>query len=436
MTDSSVFTDKTAAYYTLGCKLNFAETSTIGRALLERGVRTARAGEQADVCVINTCSVTEQADRKCRAMIRRARREHPRAQVIVTGCYAQLQSEEVAALEGVNLVIGAESKLDSSLYLEQLSLGASDATRIVRSDEREIRSFGHSASTTERTRYFLKVQDGCDYQCTYCTIPQARGRSRSATVTELRHEAERLVELGAREIVLTGVNIGDFGRGRSETFLDLIRSLDEVAGLDRLRISSIEPNLLKEEVIDFVATSQRIAPHFHLPLQSGSDEVLRLMRRRYDTTLFASRVAYIRERLPQAFIAADVIVGMRGESPALYEASYNYIKDLALSQLHVFTYSERAGTAALRIAHSVPARERHQRSQRLARLSAEKLSDFYCSQLGRPVRVLWEQGQRDGLMFGHSENYLRIAQPYRAELVGQLTEVTPRALSEAGDYLI
>lgn len=308
MTDTSVFEDKKAAYYTLGCKLNFAETSTIGRSLLAQGVRSVRPREVADICVINTCSVTELADKKCRTMIRKAAREHPGSFVVVTGCYAQLSPEEIADIEGVHLVIGSEKKLDIADYLD-LERPRDAGASIVRGRTKDIRTFRLSSSSDERTRHFLKVQDGCDYHCTYCTIPKARGRSRSGSIAEIVAEAERIAREGAREIVLTGVNIGDFGKGHpGEDFFALVKALDEVEGIERFRIGSIEPNLLSEEIIRYCATSRRIAPHFHIPLQSGSDEVLRLMKRRYDTALFRSRVELIRELMPHAFIGVDVIV--------------------------------------------------------------------------------------------------------------------------------
>lgn len=435
MTDTSVFEDKKAAYYTLGCKLNFAETSTIGRALLAQGIRSVRPQEQADICVINTCSVTELADKKCRTMIRKATREHPDAFVIVTGCYAQLSPEEVADIEGVDLVIGAEKKLDLAEYLD-LSTSSQPSTNIIHSRTKDIRSFRLSSSSDERTRHFLKVQDGCDYHCTYCTIPKARGRSRSGTIQEIVTEAERIASVGAREIVLTGVNIGDFGRGWGEDFFGLIRALDEVEGIERFRIGSIEPNLLSEEIIEYCAHSRRIAPHFHIPLQSGSDEVLRLMKRRYDTELFRSRVSLIRELLPHAFIGIDVIVGTRGERAEYFEDCYRFLESLPFSQLHVFSYSEREGTAALSIDHVVSPQDKHKRSQRLMHLSEERLKDFYHANLGRPLTVIWEHGNYDGLMMGHSENYIRVAQPYDEEAIGTTTRRTPHSLDASGTFVL
>lgn len=435
MTDTSVFEDKKAAYYTLGCKLNFAETSTIGRALLAQGIRSVRPQEEADICVINTCSVTELADKKCRTMIRKAAREHPGAFVIVTGCYAQLSPEEVADIEGVDLVIGAEKKLDLAEYLD-LSVSKPSSASIIHSRTKDIRSFRLSSSSDERTRHFLKVQDGCDYHCTYCTIPKARGRSRSGSVSEIVAEAERIASVGGREIVLTGVNIGDFGRGRGEDFFDLIRALDEVEGIERFRIGSIEPNLLSEKIIEYCARSRRIAPHFHIPLQSGSDEVLRLMKRRYDTELFRSRVALIQELLPQAFIGIDVIVGTRGEEAEYFEDCYRFLESIPFSQLHVFSYSEREGTAALSIDHVVSPQDKHRRSQRLMQLSEERLKAFYCSNLGRELTVIWEHGNYNGLMMGHSENYIRVAQPYDEEAIGTTTHLTPQHLDASGTFVL
>ena len=435
MTDTSVFEDKKAAYYTLGCKLNFAETSTIGRALLAQGIRSVRPQEEADICVINTCSVTELADKKCRTMIRKAAREHPGAFVIVTGCYAQLSPEEVADIEGVDLVIGAEKKLDLAEYLD-LSVSKPSSASIIHSRTKDIRSFRLSSSSDERTRHFLKVQDGCDYHCTYCTIPKARGRSRSGSVGEIVAEAERIASVGGREIVLTGVNIGDFGRGRGEDFFDLIQALDQVEGIERFRIGSIEPNLLSEKIIEYCARSRRIAPHFHIPLQSGSDEVLRLMKRRYDTELFRSRVSLIQELLPQAFIGIDVIVGTRGEEAEYFEDCYRFLESIPFAQLHVFSYSEREGTAALSIDHVVSPQDKHRRSQRLMQLSEERLKAFYSTNLGRELTVIWEHGNYNGLMMGHSENYIRVAQPYDEEAIGTTTRLTPQHLDASGTFVL
>lgn len=437
MTDNLVFENKTAAYYTLGCKLNFAETSSIGRSLLEQGVRTARAGEHAEICVINTCSVTELADKKCRYMIRKAQREHPGAFIVVTGCYAQLAPEEVSALDGVNLVVGGEYKLNIAEHLSAIPELSPERRLLLAGKTKDIKTFQISSSYDERTRHFLKVQDGCDYQCSYCTIPAARGRSRNGTIAEIVAEAKRIVSEGGLEIVLTGVNIGDFGRTTGETFLDLLKALDQIEGLLRLRISSVEPNLLKEEIIDYCAESRCIAPHFHIPLQSGSNEVLKLMRRRYNRELFSSRVAYIKSKLPDAFIGIDVIVGTRGELPEYYEDCVAYLTELDYAQLHVFSYSERPGTDALKIEYSVDPRERHKRSQRLQRLSEQKLRAFYMTQIGKPQRVIWEEGaNEDGLMSGYSDNYVRVGKPYDASSVGTVSYVTPTRIDENSQLLV
>ena len=336
MIDQTVFQNKTASYYTLGCKLNFAETSAIGRQLLNSGVTRARKGQQADICVINTCSVTELADKKGRQAIRKVIQENPSAFVVVTGCYAQLKPEEVAGIDGVDLVLGAEQKLDVVSYLDDLK--KKDKSEVVTSKTHRIRSFVPSISADDRTRYFLKVQDGCDYFCSFCTIPFARGRSRNGAIADLVKQAEQVVEEGGKEIVLTGVNIGDFGHTTKERFIDLIKALDQVEGVDRYRISSIEPNLLSDEVIDFVASSRRFAPHFHMPLQAGSDAVLQLMKRRYDTALFRHKIEKIKTILPHAFIGVDVIVGVRGETDDYFEEGRAFIESLDFSQLHVFTY--------------------------------------------------------------------------------------------------
>ncbi len=436
MIDNSVFQEKKASYYTLGCKLNFAETSGVGRSLLEQGVRTARTGEMADICVINTCSVTEQANKKCRNVIRKAKRENPNAFIVVTGCYAQLNPEDLSSMEEVNLVLGSEEKLELVKYLAEMDELNPKAKNIISAKTKDIKVFQISSSSDERTRHFLKVQDGCDYHCTYCTIPKARGRSRNGTIEEILQECNRIAESGGREIVLTGVNIGDFGRTTGESFLDLLKALDQVEGIERFRIGSVEPNLLNEEIIDFCAGSKRIAPHFHIPLQSGSPEVLKLMRRRYTRDLFTSRVEYIRERLPNAFIGVDVIVGSRGETEEYYEDCFNYLQDLPCSQIHVFSYSERPGTAALNIPFVVTPRDKHKRSQRLLRMSEAKLKAFYKGNIGKELSVIWEDNEQNGLMTGFSENYVRVARPYDKDLVGSIQKFIPSALSEDGLFLI
>ena len=391
MIDTTIFQDKVAVYYTLGCKLNFAETSSIGKTLKEAGVRTARKGEKADICVINTCSVTEMADKKCRQAIHRLSRQHPDAFIVVTGCYAQLKPGQVADIEGVDLVLGAEQKGELMNYLGNLQKHTHGEAVVTAT--KDIRTFSPSCSRGDRTRYFLKVQDGCDYFCSYCTIPFARGRSRNGKIEDLVAQARQAAAEGGKEIVLTGVNIGDFGKSTGETFFDLVKALDEVEGIERYRISSIEPNLLTDEIIEYVVQSRRFMPHFHIPLQSGCDEVLKLMRRRYDTALFASKVKKIKEVMPDAFIGVDVIVGTRGETPEYFEKAYEFISGLDVTQLHVFSYSERPGTQALKIDYVVSPEEKHQRSQRLLALSDEKTQAFYARHIGHTLPVLMEKSK-------------------------------------------
>ena len=421
MIDTSIFQDKKAVYYTLGCKLNFAETSTIGKTLKEAGVRTVRRGEKADICVINTCSVTEMADKKCRQAIHRLTKEHPGAFVVVTGCYAQLKPDQVSEIEGVDLVLGAEQKGDLVNYLGSLEKHAHGEAVITAT--KDIRTFVPSCSRGDRTRYFLKVQDGCDYFCSYCTIPFARGRSRNGRIADLVAQAREVAAEGGKEIVLTGVNIGDFGKSTGETFFDLIRALDEVEGIERYRISSIEPNLLTDEIIDFVASSKRFMPHFHIPLQSGCDEVLKLMRRRYDTALFAHKIQRIKELMPDAFIGVDVIVGTRGETPEYFEQAYEFIRGLDITQLHVFSYSERPGTQALKIDYVVPAEEKHRRSQRLLALSDEKTKSFYMRYIGKEAKVLMEHSKPGTKMHGFTDNYIRVELENDDRLDNQIVDV-------------
>lgn len=424
MIDTTIFENKTAAYYTLGCKLNFAETSTIGKTLAAAGVRKAREGERADICVINTCSVTELADKKCRQAIRRIHKEHPGAFVVATGCYAQLKPEEVAAIEGVDLVLGAEQKLDILQYINSLQkCGEDEAGRVAVTPSKDIRRFSPSCSADDRTRHFLKVQDGCDYFCSYCTIPFARGRSRNGSIASLVRQAEEVAREGGREIVLTGVNIGDFGKTTGESFLDLIRALDRVEGIERYRISSIEPNLITDEAIDFVAGSRSFMPHFHIPLQSGSDSVLKLMRRRYDTALFRHKIEKIKQVVPEAFIGVDVIVGTRGETAAYFEETRRFLEDLDITQLHVFSYSERPGTMALRIDNPVPPEEKHRRSQVLLELSERKLTAFYEAHIGEMARVLVEHTQHGEWMHGFTENYIKVELPYDERLSNEVRSV-------------
>lgn len=421
MIDTTVFQDKTAVYYTLGCKLNFSETSTIGKILREAGVRTSRKGEKADICVVNTCSVTEMADKKCRQAIHRLVKQHPGAFVVVTGCYAQLKPGDVSKIDGVDLVLGAEQKSDLLHYLGNLQKHQEGEAHT--SALKDIRSFAPSCSRGDRTRFFLKVQDGCDYYCSYCTIPLARGRSRNGTVASMVEQARRAAAEGGKEIVLTGVNIGDFGKSTGETFFDLVKALDEVEGIERYRISSIEPNLLTDEIIEFVSHSRRFMPHFHIPLQSGSDDVLALMRRRYDTALFASKINRIKEVMPDAFIGVDVIVGTRGETEEFFENAYRFIESLDITQLHVFSYSERPGTQALKIDHVVTPDEKHKRSQRLLALSEEKTKAFYTRHIGQTMSVLMEKSKPGTPMHGFTANYIRVEVENEPSLDNQLVTV-------------
>lgn len=433
MIDTTVFQDKKAVYYTLGCKLNFSETSSIGKMLKDVGVRTVRKGEKADICVINTCSVTEIADKKCRQAIHRLTKQHPGAFVVVTGCYAQLKPEQVSNIEGVDLVLGAEQKGELINYLG--SLEKHEHGEAITTATKDIRSFAPSCSRGDRTRYFLKVQDGCDYFCSYCTIPFARGRSRNGKIEDLVAQARQAAAEGGKEIVLTGVNIGDFGKTTEETFFDLVKALDQVEGIERFRISSIEPNLLTDEIIEYVAHSRAFMPHFHIPLQSGCDEVLKLMRRRYDTALFASKIRKIKELMPDAFIGVDVIVGTRGETPEYFEKAYEFIRGLDVTQLHVFSYSERPGTQALKIDFVVPAEEKHQRSQRLLALSDEKTKAFYARHIGQEANVLMEKSKAGMPMHGFTENYIRVELEHDDSLDNHLVQVRMGEFNEDGTAL-
>ena len=408
-----LFAGKKAAYFTLGCKLNFAETSTVGQQLRQMGVQTAKRGEVADMCIINTCSVTEVADQKCRQAIHRLVKHHPGALVVVTGCYAQLKPEQVAAIDGVDLVLGAEQKGQILEYIAQRLAMMPEERALVAHEHHtvrtaDIRTFMPSCSCGDRTRYFLKVQDGCDYYCTYCTIPKARGRSRNGSIASLVEQAREAAEQGGKEIVITGVNIGDFGRTTGESFLDLIKALDKVEGIERYRISSIEPNLLTDEVIEFCAGSRAFMPHFHIPLQSGSDEVLKLMRRRYDSELFARKVEYVRQLMPDAFIGVDVIVGTRGETAELFADALDFMERIDVSQYHVFSYSERPGTMALRIPHTVSPQEKHDRSQQVIALSDRRLDAFYARFMGQVRPVLLEHSSQAGVVHGFTDNYIRV----------------------------
>ena len=418
MIDTAAFQGKKAAYFTLGCKLNFSETSTFGKMLQQMGVQTAEKGEQADICLINTCSVTEVADHKCRQAIHRLVRENPGAFVVVTGCYAQLEPEKVAHIEGVDLVLGSNEKANliqflSDGFIRRDSCGGRDhniATyRAVKT--KDIKSFAPSCSRGNRTRYFLKVQDGCDYFCTYCTIPYARGFSRNPTIASLVAQAEEAAREGGKEIVLTGVNIGDFGKTTGEQFIDLVKALDGVEGIQRYRISSLEPDLLSDELIEYCAQSRAFMPHYHIPLQSGSDTVLKLMHRHYDRQLFADKIHRIKDVMPDAFIGVDVMVGCRGETPECFEETYDFLRELDVTQLHVFPYSERPGTSALSIPYVVADLDKRQRSQRLLELSDQKTEAFYEHHRGQEAEVLFEKATRGRAMHGFTKNYIRVELP-------------------------
>ena len=406
-----------AAFHTLGCKLNFSETSTLARQLGEAGYARVHLDDAPDVVVINTCSVTDHADAKCRNAVRRAMQSNPEAFVVVVGCYAQLKPSEITQIEGVDLVLGAGEKFNLVEHLEGASKG--EEARALASEIKEVRDFVPGFSSGDRTRTFLKVQDGCNYFCAFCTIPLARGRSRSATVADTVREAQKAVAAGAKEIVLTGVNIGDFGTAHGETLLDLIQALDGLDGVTRFRISSIEPNLLTDEIIAFVGQSERFQPHFHIPLQSGSDNILSAMRRRYRTELYRNRIARIRELMPEASIGVDVIVGFPGETDEEFMATVDFIKSLEISYLHVFTYSERPNTTALRIDDVVPVPVRKERNKTLRNLSLKAQRAQYEANLGKTVDVLFEDAEEDGLRMGYTSNYVRVAVP-SAEVEGNV----------------
>lgn len=416
MIDSAAFQGKTAKFYTLGCKLNFSETSTFARTLYNMGVHEAKKSEVADIVLINTCSVTEVADHKCRQIINRMVRQNPGAFVIVMGCYAQLESETVANIEGVNLVLGSNEKANLVQYLsdawnkveEVATANGEENKKYHTVKTKDITTFQASCSRGNRTRYFLKVQDGCNYFCTYCTIPYARGFSRNPSIASLVKQAEEAVAEGGREIVLTGVNIGDFGRTTSESFLDLVKALDKVEGIERYRISSLEPDLIDDELIAYCATSKHFMPHFHIPLQSGSDEVLKLMHRHYDRALFANKINLIKEYMPNAFIGVDVMVGSRGEKPEYFEDCYNFLDALPVTQLHVFPYSERPGTSALSIPYVVDPREKKHRANRLLKLSDQKTQAFYAQHIGQEADILFEKAVRGKAMHGFTDNYIRV----------------------------
>ena len=413
MIDTAAFQGKKAAYYTLGCKLNFSETSTFAKMLSEMGVVPAAEGEKADICLINTCSVTETADHKCRQAIHRMVRENEGAFVVVTGCYAQLESETVSKIDGVDLVLGSNEKANLIQYLSDAWSMPHEGHlhRYHHVKTKDIQTFQPSCSRGNRTRYFLKVQDGCNYFCTYCTIPYARGFSRNPTIASLVAQAEQAAKEGGKEIVLTGVNIGDFGRTTGESFLDLVKALDQVEGIKRYRISSLEPDLIDDALMDYCAHSRAFMPHFHIPLQSGNDEVLRLMHRRYTRDVFAHKINLIKQEMPDAFIGVDVMVGCRGERPEYFEDCYQFLDSLPVTQLHVFPYSERPGTSALAIKYKVSDKDKKLRAHRLLQLSDEKTTAFYAAHIGQEAQVLFEKAAHGKAMRGFTENYIRVELP-------------------------
>ncbi|MGN7819605.1 tRNA (N(6)-L-threonylcarbamoyladenosine(37)-C(2))-methylthiotransferase MtaB [Chitinophaga sp. 22536] len=417
---------KTVAFHTLGCKLNFSETSTLSRLLEQDGFVKTDFENTADVYVINTCSVTDNADKECRQLVRRIQRRAPESMVVITGCYAQLKPQEIASIEGVDLVLGAAEKFNITEHLKTLTKG--NSAKICSCDIEDVNTFHASYSVNDRTRTFLKVQDGCDYSCTFCTIPMARGKSRSDSVNSVVENAVQLAASGVKEIVLTGVNLGDFGKGlhggkkREESFYELIQELDKVEGIERYRISSIEPNLLSNEIIEFVANSQRFMPHFHIPLQSGNNEILGLMRRRYRRELYAEKVALIKQFMPHCSIGVDVIVGFPSESDAHFQDTYDFLHNLDVSYLHVFTYSERANTPALEINPVVPVNIRHERNKQLRNLSHKKQQYFQEQHLNQTRKVLFESHSKDGMMEGYTDNYIRVTTHFREEWVNQLVD--------------
>lgn len=421
---------KKAAFYTLGCKLNFSETSTIAGAFKEVGFDRVGFEEEADVYVINTCSVTNQGDKASRNIIRQAVKKNPNAMVIVVGCYSQLKPDEVGHIEGVDMVLGTQEKFHIPAYLGNLE--KRPTTEIKTTRLADIKSYHKAFSWGDRTRSFLKIQDGCDYYCSFCTIPYARGKSRNDTIENTVNEARKAVKKGYKEVVLTGVNIGDYGKSSGENFLDLLKALEKVEGLHRLRLGSIEPNLLKDEIIELVAGSNVIMPHFHIPLQSGSDEVLSLMKRRYSTGLFAHRIHKIRELVPHAFIGVDMIAGTNGETEKLFQESYDFINGLEISQLHAFTYSERSGTQALKIPWKVDVEDRKRRTQMYINLSEKKLRVFYQKHLDTKQTVLFESQKNGENMNGFTENYIKVETTFNEDLINELQEVELQSILPNG----
>lgn len=425
---------KKVAFYTLGCKLNFSETSTIGRSFKEMGFETVKPIEKADIYVINTCSVTDHADKKCRQVIKKFIKTNPNAFIVVIGCYAQLKPKEISEIPGVDLVLGTNEKFNIHKYIDHLEKKGTGEMHPC--EVESVKDFQSSYSMGDRTRCFLKIQDGCDYFCTYCTIPYARGGSRNMSISDTVKEAEKVAEQGAKEIILTGVNIGDFGQSTNENFFDLIKELEKVKGIERFRISSIEPNLLSNEIIEFVAHSKKFVNHFHIPLQAGSNHVLKLMKRRYNRELFAQRITKIKELTPDAFIGVDVIAGSRGEREEDFLDAYNFINELPISQLHVFPYSERQGTKALEIKETVQPEDKKKRAKMFQILSEKKLRAFYQSFIGTNASVLFEDYNNDGTMYGFTENYIKVEIEYNPNLSNRIAEVTLLEINDNGNVKV
>jgi threonylcarbamoyladenosine tRNA methylthiotransferase MtaB len=429
----------TVAFYTQGCKLNFSETSSISRQLVNEGYQKVDFKDKADIYVINTCSVTENADKECKRIVRSALKTSPEAFVVIVGCYAQLKPEQISEIDGVDLVLGATEKFKLNHYLNDLS--KKETTEIHSCEIDDANFFVDAYSIGDRTRAFLKVQDGCDYKCTYCTIPLARGISRSDKLENVINNAKSISEKGIQEIVLTGVNIGDYGKGEfgnkkhEHTFLDLVKELDEVNGINRLRISSIEPNLLKNETINFVANSKAFVPHFHIPLQSGSDEILKKMKRRYLTDLYKDRVSYIKSLMPHCCIGVDVIVGFPGETEEHFLETYNFLTELDISYLHVFSYSERANTEAAEMDNPIDKGIRHKRSKMLRVLSAKKKRHFYEQQIGSTRDVIFEGENKDGFMYGFTENYVRVKTPFQSSWINTIKKTELNQMDENGVFI-
>lgn len=417
------------AFYTLGCKLNFSETSTIGRQAREQGFEVVDFKDAADIYVINTCSVTENADKKCKRTVKEAKKANPDSSVVVIGCYAQLKPQEIIDIDGVDMVLGAAEKFNLMQHLEKIK---EERNVVLNRNIKETREFVPGYSFGDRTRSFLKVQDGCDYFCTFCTIPLARGKSRSNTVEATIKVAQEVAQTAVKEVVLTGVNIGDFGVDTDESFYDLIVELDKVEGVDRFRISSIEPNLLENRIIDFVAQSERFVPHFHVPLQSGSDELLKKMRRKYLRDLYSDRVARIKQTMPHACIGVDVIVGFPGETDEHFEETYNFIRDMDVSYLHVFPYSARANTTARKMDDQVPQQVKNERAQRLRILSNKKKMAFYTEHLGTFRTALMEAENKDGFMYGFTENYVKVRLPFDAQKINEQIQVELKSIADDG----